>query len=399
MSFRYDINSLRAFSILSVLGFHFYPNIVPGGFIGVDIFFVLSGFLMTKIITTKLDDKSFDLFSFYSARINRIIPVYSIFLIVIGVTGFLYISPWDFKTVGRDIATSSIFLSNVMFSMRSGYFEVTDNFLLHTWSLSVEWQFYLIFPLVLCCIARQTRFSRLSFLLALFTISVVLNCYYQFFQLNEAYFLLWTRAWELISGALVYEIGKNKKSRTGKISNIIQNLSWLTLFSTVVVIDKNYFWPGLITLIPILATCSIIYIDGHCVIYNNKLVKCFGLSSYSIYLWHWPLAVLVSYYGLDSGYSFKLLVLAVFVGLASYYFIELQLGKFRTKKSALFWVVIPFLIALGGSIVFYTGGFASRVNLVSNSLVQGGMDDTFKLREGVHYYNSSDRNLLVLSYW
>lgn len=396
MKFRYDINTLRAFSILSVLGFHFYPDIVPGGFIGVDVFFVLSGFLMTKIIATKLENNSFSLIDFYCARINRIIPVYSIFLLTIGVTGFLYVSPWDFKTIGRDLATSSLFLSNIMFSMRSGYFEVTDNFLLHTWSLSVEWQFYLLFPLILLCIERQNMFNRLHVLLTLFCLSFISNVYYQFFELNEAYFLLWTRAWELICGAIVFEIGLRELPRIKYITTKLQLVSWLTLIILVFFVNKSYFWPGLFTLIPVTATL-IVLLGGSCyTLYRNNLVKLFGLSSYSIYLWHWPFVVMVSYYGLENEYKYIFLSFSIIIGIASYYVFEQQLAKFKTRRSALFWVTISIVTATGGSLAFYTGGFAARVGLNNNPLVQGGMDDTYKLREGIHYYNSNEKDYSYL---
>ncbi len=149
MNFRKDINGLRAIAVIAVVIFHFYPSLLTGGFAGVDVFFVISGFLMTGIIFRGLNKNNFSILEFYISRANRIIPPLAILCLALLIFGYFFTTTWDYKTVGRDVSTSMLFISNFMFSMRGGYFDTTDNFLLHTWSLSVEWQFYIIYPVLI----------------------------------------------------------------------------------------------------------------------------------------------------------------------------------------------------------------------------------------------------------
>ncbi|MEF1337667.1 acyltransferase, partial [Vibrio rotiferianus] len=141
MNFRSDINGLRAIAVISVVLFHFNPEILPGGFAGVDVFFVISGFLMTSIIFRGLENSNLSIVNFYISRANRIIPALAILCLVIMIFGWFYLTPLDFKTLGKHVSGSIRFISNSMYLKESGYFDVSANskWLLHTWSLSVEW--------------------------------------------------------------------------------------------------------------------------------------------------------------------------------------------------------------------------------------------------------------------
>ncbi|MDH2397129.1 acyltransferase [Providencia rettgeri] len=148
MSFRYDINFLRAIAVMAVVIFHFKPTFLPGGFSGVDIFFVISGYLMTGIIFKGFDKNNFSLVKFYIARANRIIPPLAFLCLILLVFGWFYLSTIDYKNLTKHIASSISFISNIIYSRESDYFDSDANYkwLLHTWSLSVEWQFYIIYP-------------------------------------------------------------------------------------------------------------------------------------------------------------------------------------------------------------------------------------------------------------
>jgi len=156
MNFRYDINGLRAVAVIAVVLFHFNPAWLPGGFAGVDVFFVISGFLMTSIIFNKMENNSFNLFEFYVARVNRIIPVLAVIGIVLLVFGWFYLLPLDYRDLSRQVEKSVLFTSNILFTEGDGYFEQNEKtkWLLHTWSLSVEWQFYIFFPIILLALRR-----------------------------------------------------------------------------------------------------------------------------------------------------------------------------------------------------------------------------------------------------
>ncbi|MFA0497379.1 acyltransferase family protein, partial [Vibrio sp. 10N.222.46.A1] len=150
-NFRYDINALRALAVSIVVIFHFFPGFITGGFLGVDVFFVISGFLMTKIIMSSLETNTFSLKDFYLARAKRIIPALAVMCLVVLLVGIIYLDPWALRKLGKHILTSVGFVSNHTYLKESGYFDVAaqSKWLLHTWSLSVEWQFYVLYPLVL----------------------------------------------------------------------------------------------------------------------------------------------------------------------------------------------------------------------------------------------------------
>ncbi|HHP0585882.1 TPA: acyltransferase family protein, partial [Vibrio harveyi] len=199
MNFRSDINGLRAIAVISVVLFHFNPEILPGGFAGVDVFFVISGFLMTSIIFIGLENSNFSIINFYISRVNRIIPALAILCLVIMIFGWFYLTPLDFKTLGKHVSGSIRFISNSMYLKESGYFDVSANnkWLLHTWSLSVEWQFYLIYPVVLTLLYKAFGFKTLRKILIAVTVSLYLySLYSSYSNPNASYFLLSNRAWE-----------------------------------------------------------------------------------------------------------------------------------------------------------------------------------------------------------
>ena len=151
MQFREDINGLRAIAVIAVVLFHFNSSWMPGGFAGVDVFFVISGFLMTGIIFKGLEQENFSILRFYVARANRIIPALALLCIILLIFGWFFLSPTEYKALGKHAVSSVGFISNNIYWLESGYFDSSshEKWLLHTWSLSVEWQFYIIYPIIL----------------------------------------------------------------------------------------------------------------------------------------------------------------------------------------------------------------------------------------------------------
>ena len=204
ITYRADIDGLRALAILPVVAYHANSSWIPGGFIGVDIFFVISGYLITKIIAKEITQKRFSIARFYVRRAKRILPALFVVLITTWLLGMLLFTPSELAGLGKSIVATSGFVSNILFWRETGYFDIAAESkpLLHTWSLAVEEQFYLFWPLVLVFMARL-RVNQLHLLLTLILVSFALSSYALFREPPAAFFLIPTRAWELLFGAVL----------------------------------------------------------------------------------------------------------------------------------------------------------------------------------------------------
>ena len=209
VNFRKDINGLRAWAVMVVVLFHFGVPGFSGGFIGVDIFFVISGFLMTNILIKKLENphQKFSVWDFYLARAKRIVPALLVLCITLLALGWLMLPPQDYRSLGMHTLTSVLFATNIQYWREAGYFDAAshDKWLLHTWSLSVEWQFYLLLPLLLWGVWRwwPGRVYAVRCLSLVFLASLGLSVWLTTQKPEAAFFLLPTRAWEMLAGGLV----------------------------------------------------------------------------------------------------------------------------------------------------------------------------------------------------
>ena len=332
MNFRYDINGLRAIAVLAVVLFHFNPTWLPGGFAGVDVFFVISGFLMTSIIFTGIEKNNFNLFRFYNARANRIIPVLAALSVVLVLFGVFYLISSDLKNLGKQIQQSSLFASNVLFAKGGGYFDTGEKskWLLHTWSLSVEWQFYIFFPIIVLFLKRYFSISNIKkIILTLFIISFFYCIYATYKNSQTAYFLLSSRAWEMIFGGLAFLYPFNIKSSKSK--KILQTIGITLIAISYVIISEHTPWPGYMALLPVLGTYLIILSNiQNSYLVNNPIFNSIGKWSYSIYVWHWPIVVLGTYFSLQHWWLYGI-PLSILLGFLSYQIIELR--KFSTFNS------------------------------------------------------------------
>lgn len=324
MKFREDINGLRAIAVIAVVLFHFNDQWLPGGFIGVDIFFVISGFLMTRIIFTGLEQGSFSTFRFYQARAKRIIPPLVILCLILLVFGWFYLMPKDYQTLSKHALSSIFFISNFIYWGELGYFEAAshEKWLLHTWSLSAEWQFYLLYPLFLLTLNKLFELRRIRTILFLFTILGFIYCVLITIKWPDAaYFLLPTRAWEMMIGgvAFLYPFCLKRKSKA-----LFEFAGVLFIALSVFLINQDSLWPGYMSLCPIIGTFFIIQAQRKdSVITGNMVFQKIGFWSYSIYLWHWPIVVYLYVNGFDSVQSKVLgITLSVFLGWLSFTTIE-----------------------------------------------------------------------------
>lgn len=321
MLFRKDINGLRALAVIAVVLFHFNAAWMPGGFAGVDIFFVISGFLMTGIIFRGFEKDNFSILNFYVARANRIIPALAVLCLVVLILGWFFLIPLDYAVVGNHVNSSINFFSNVTYWRESGYFDAAshEKWLLHTWSLSVEWQFYILYPLILVSLKKFMTSSSLKPMVLIGTILGFIFCVIVTYKWpSPAYFALPTRAWEMMLGGVAYlypiKIKNNK---------IIEFLGFIMIIGSYFFISKATPWPGYLALIPVMGTFLIIQANRNdSFVTSNIIFQKLGAWSYSIYLWHWPLVVAIYFYDLSYSYIYIGIFLSIFLGFLSHKYIE-----------------------------------------------------------------------------
>ncbi|WED20613.1 acyltransferase [Vibrio sp. JC009] len=389
MTFRYDINGLRAIAVIAVVLFHYEPDLLPGGFAGVDVFFVISGFLMTGIIFRGVEQNSFSVLRFYIARANRIIPALAVVCLAITVWGYFFLTPWDYKTVGRDIATSMFFVSNIMFSFRRGYFDSEDNFLLHTWSLSAEWQFYILFPAILVLMRRFMSVKAMKACVLVGTAAGYVFCVAATYKWTaSSYFLLPMRAWEMMAGGVAFLYPINLQS---KVKHLVEKTGIVLILASYIFISKDNYWPGYLAVIPVLGAFLVIQAQNDSIFTNNIVFQKLGSWSYSIYLWHWPILLLFSYYFIDEKYEILGALLSVLIAYLSYRFVEsrrIRRVDESVLKPLLKYSLILIVFGFFGTAIFKTKGFAQREDLTANSLIRGGTMDDYQEHEGVSLLNS-----------
>lgn len=316
--YRPDIDGLRAVAVLSVVIFHAFPGWMKGGFIGVDIFFVISGFLISTIIFENLEKRTFSFAEFYSRRIRRIFPALIVVLIFCLITGWLVLIPDELNQLGKHIAAGAAFFSNFILWGEAGYFDNSSETkpLLHLWSLGIEEQFYLAWPLFLW-ISTKLRLNIISIIAFLSASSFILNIQIIKIDIVETFYSPQTRFWELLSGSILAWITlTNKKIIYGAkhrserwiynfilenhielhenvIRNVISVSGCLLLAYGFFGITKDARFPGTLAIAPVLGAILIIFSGSNAwinrKILSNKIAVWFGLISFPLYLWHWPI--------------------------------------------------------------------------------------------------------------
>jgi peptidoglycan/LPS O-acetylase OafA/YrhL len=343
ISYRPDIDGLRAIAVISVIFYHADNSInnlkiLSGGFVGVDIFFVISGFLITSIILKELNNTgSFSFKGFYKRRIKRIIPV----LLLVFATTFpfiwLFFIPSSFIDFSKSLFSSLFFVSNHHFYLSGELYDTENSLLkplLHTWSLSIEEQYYIIFPLVFTVIFKFFKNHLLKVFLLLFLISFLSMIY--IFQKNEslAFFSFFTRFWELLFGSITAILYTQKKNITNFHHNIYSILGLIMIVFSIFFYNDSTKSPYIPTLLPVLGTSLIIYFNNEngfvYKILSLKYLVFLGLLSYSLYLWHYPVFSIgrtTEFFG--DGVSKKLFLITFVLSLISYYMVEKPI---KTKK-------------------------------------------------------------------
>ena len=374
--YRPDIDGLRALAIMSVLFFHAFPKFLPGGFVGVDIFFVISGYLISKHIFEHLDLKIFSYKYFYIRRVKRIFPAVILVLVASILFGWVMLSPQEYKELGRQIAASASFTSNYIFWKDSGYFDTASDTkpLLHLWSLSIEEQFYMVWPLIIVSLWRfskdQQIIKAIVFLAAvslIYSISLVESN-----PVADFYSPL-TRLWELAFGSII-ALKSNLLEKRLLLKNILSFIGFSLILYAIFIFDKNLLFPGYLALIPTSGAALLILTGSEnnsgWVNKNILSIKFFvwiGLISFPLYLWHWPLLSFTRI-AQSSPPSAEIVIVMVMISFLlawlTYYFIEVPIrsnATFIPKKVIRYLLLIMVIICISGLGIKYFRGFAHRV--------------------------------------
>src|SRR4051812_39233055 len=292
--YRPDVDGLRAIAVMLVLNFHGFPAAMPGGFIGVDVFFVISGFLITGIIARELEQGRFSLLTFYIRRVRRIFPALIAVLAVVLILGWFWMLPATFAQLGTDVFASAGFAANIALLLQSGYFDVESakKPLLHLWSLGIEEQFYLAWPLILM-LATRWRVALLSIAGAIAIASFTFNVARVGFDPVATFYLPFSRAWELLAGA-VLALTWSRIDQSGAASNWRAAAGLVLIVIAAAVLNVHRAFPGWWALLPVAGSALLLSAPAAWI--NRTLLSWppmvwIGLISYPLYLWHWPLLV------------------------------------------------------------------------------------------------------------
>lgn len=343
------MDGLRAVAVLAVVLFHGRLGL-PGGYIGVDVFFVISGYLITSLIISDLQAGRFTIVGFWERRARRIMPALFVLVVATLVAGWFLLLPSHYAALGRSAAWQSIFAANIHFwrATAEGYFaSAADEMpLLHTWSLAVEEQFYMVVPVSLAVLFRfprlRNRWLILSLFCAGFFLSLAASQYGVRHHRSATFYFLPTRAWELLLGSILAVLPENTAIAHHLLREFVAYVGLLGIVVPCLFYTGNTTFPGLAALAPCLGTALIIWCNGAAQsggapttlgrFLANRFVVFVGLISYSLYLWHWPILALTRYYlgggPFLLGYRLTMLALAVVLATLSWRFIELP---FRRK--------------------------------------------------------------------
>jgi peptidoglycan/LPS O-acetylase OafA/YrhL len=375
LTYRSDIDGLRALAVLSVVFYHLgFP--VRGGYVGVDIFFTISGFLIGSIILRQTADRRFTFTGFYERRIRRIAPALFVMLLVSSILAYNYLMPNELVAFAKSLTAASFSVSNVYFWFQSGYFDApaSEVPLLHTWSLAIEEQFYVFLPVILVLLHRFAS-RRINLVICLVaSVSFLISIFGAFRFPSATFYLLHTRAWELLLGTVLALEGF-PKIRTPMMRHAA-GITGIMLVGIALFVYRPWTpFPGLAALPPCLGTALLIAAgeSGKNVVgrlLSLRPITFVGLISYSLYLWHWPLIVFSKYgftvlAGLDHHQTQALLLaLSLILSVISWRFVEMPVrsGALRFGRQVLFGgaAVATILVMIGGTALIALHGMPSR---------------------------------------
>jgi peptidoglycan/LPS O-acetylase OafA/YrhL len=412
-TYRRDIDGLRAVAVLAVICFHAFPTVLKGGFIGVDIFFVISGFLISGILISNLEDGTFSFKEFYLRRLLRIFPALIVVLSFCYGLGWLVMLPKEFQQLGKHMAGGAVFVSNLFFWQEAGYFDTASETkpLLHLWSLGVEEQFYIVWPCLLL-LAWKRRMNMLQVAAFLIAVSFPVNVYaLHVDDAVQAFYSPVARFWELLLGCLLayrqrYAPPVAQSVRQGlrrllgqgaadsspllrpvSIQNGLSLLGAVLIALAILFVDRNHVFPGWWALLPTVGAVLIIA-AGPGAVFNRLILSArpmvwVGVISYPLYLWHWPLlsfATIMENKTPTLAIKITGVALAFLLAWLTYLVVErpIRFGQRSKRKTALLVLLMILLTALGG--IAYV-----KANVRSATLTKEMVEQIERLRFELHF--------------
>lgn len=388
--FRKDINGLRALAVIAVVFFHYNSAWLSGGFAGVDVFFVISGYLMTSIIINGVRNDNFSIAHFFKSRARRILPALITVILIILFSGYFLFDPLTYQLIGSHSESSLLFISNYTYRNEAGYFDLDSHskFLLHTWSLSVEWQFYIIYPILLTIAAKFFSLKKIKFIiLFLFFAFFIISLARSYTNPTASYFMLYSRAWEMLLGGLAFLFPISLMAKKNKI---VKALGISLLCTSFFLINSNMAWPGYMAVLPTFGAYLCIMSNCDNYFLTNYITQKIGTLSYSIYLVHWPIIVFFNKLDQELGFI-TYIILNLILSITLYTLIE-------RKRNYKYGLVLSFFLALIISHYVSLNGVASRLSSPDLTLSVGDFRNKYEGRvnipdsKDVIYLNSNESN-------
>jgi peptidoglycan/LPS O-acetylase OafA/YrhL len=354
--YRADIDGLRAVGVVLVVAFHAFPTVISGGFVGVDVFFVISGYLITGIILSGLRSSDFTFIGFYARRARRILPALAVVLAGVLAIGWSQLLPAPYQSLGLHTLAGALFFPNLLSWSEVGYFDAAAETkpLLHLWSLGVEEQFYVVWPILLALLSRRRGWltAGLSVVVAA---SFLYSCYATWHQPAAAFYSPLSRLWELGTGGILAATNLRAKNRSS-----ISLLGIALIAGSALVFQRTSHFPGAMALIPVAGATFVIVFGSN--LLGHRWPVSVGLISYPLYLWHWPLLSFAAIAGLTS-VSARVAIIAASFALAALttLLVERPIRFGRLRRSGVrVSVAAMALIAGGSALIWQSGGFPWR---------------------------------------
>ena len=384
-NYRSDIDGLRALAVISVVIFHAFSWMIPGGYAGVDVFFVISGYLITTNILNGLNESTFTIQGFYQRRIRRIFPALVTMLAFVYALGWFVLLASEYRQLGKHVGSGASFISNIILWKESGYFDTSSAVkpLTHLWSLGIEEQFYIVWPLLLWVIFKL-RLPVLVSTVVLTAISFGLGLYALDHDVVGAYYSPFNRFWELLIGAIlaVVMLRRTPTDKASKLQHALAFLGLALVLFTMFGLDESSKFPGWNALAPTVGAALMIGAGAHTFtarrIFSLRPVVWIGLISFPLYLWHWPLltfARIIASTVPSAGVRFGAVVLSVLLSWATYRLIEKPL-RFHPRVKVVTGALVASMIVIGlvGYATFENEGIPSREVVQMNPSIAGAPD-------------------------
>jgi len=401
LKYRAEIDGLRALAVVPVILFHAGLELFSGGFVGVDVFFVISGYLITTILIEDIENKRLSIVNFYERRARRILPALFLVMTVCIPFAWLWMSPNQMKDFSQSLVAVSLFSSNILFWRESGYFDAAaeEKPLLHTWSLAVEEQYYVLFPIFLILAWRFGKNRVFWMIVVIAAISLLLSEWGWRNKATANFYLAPTRSWELFAGSIAAFIVQKQGVQK---NNLLATLGLAAIIFSILFYDKNIPFPSVYTLMPVLGVVLLVlFAEKETIaakLLGTKVFVGLGLISYSAYLWHQPLFAFARI-RMETHPPLKwmllLSVVSLFLAFFSWKYVETPFRKkniFQKRKLFLISIFGILSLSIAGLLGHYTNGFPNRtpnivMEIYSRSLVLNPNENNCHLGPG---YNESD---------